>query len=118
LKQSYSQVHDSFEMLASLLRNLYPGGMPPLVSVNCPSGEVEEGSKVKVSAITEAEKPVFAWRLTAGKLTEGDSTSSILIDTTGLAGQTITVTVEINDRLGFTVAATCQLHIVAAKPKH
>lgn len=42
-------------------------------------------------------KSTFKWKLSAGTITSGQGTSTITVDTRGLAGQSITATVEMDD---------------------
>jgi hypothetical protein len=61
--------------------------------------EVEYGEPVTVVAKFDppvpAADPTFKWHINIGTIAKGDNTSSITIDTTGLGGQRITVSVEV-----------------------
>lgn len=118
LKVSYSAVHDSFEMLASILPTLYPRGSPPTVSLDCPSGKPEAGSQITITARTsDSGKLLFTWTASAGKIQTGQGTPTITIDTTGLAGQTILVTAEVNDGSGLTTVADCEVQVAPQTAK-
>jgi len=70
----------------------------PTVSVTCPS-DVDEGGSVTFTAAvtpgTPAVSPTYNWTVSAGKISGGQGTSSITVDTTGAGGQTVTATVEL-----------------------
>ena len=67
----------------------------PTVSVSCPS-EVDQGSAITFSSSLSGNANVtYNWSVSAGTITSGQGTSSITVDTAGLAGQTVTATVEL-----------------------
>jgi hypothetical protein len=112
LKKSFSAVHDSFEKLADLVPTVYPGGSPPTISLDCPSSKLEAGSTITLTANTPApEELIFLWTVGGGKILTGQGTPTITIDTTGLAGQTVSVSVEVNDGFGHTAIANCEVQI-------
>jgi hypothetical protein len=112
LRVSYSAVHDSFEILLSMGRTLYPMHPPPVVSMECPGSGPVAGSYVTVTAhSSESGKLAFVWTVSAGKIQKGDGTPTITIDTTGLAGQTILVTAEVTGGSGHTAASSCKVEI-------
>src|SRR6266545_1191568 len=59
LKESYATVHDSFEKLADLVPTVYPGGMPPIISLDCPSSKLQAGSKLTLTANTPAPEELI-----------------------------------------------------------
>jgi hypothetical protein len=73
---------------------------PPCTTLNisCPQS-VEEGQSVVFSvSISGGEpdmKPTYIWSITAGTIIKGQGTSSIEVDTTGLAGKLVIATVEV-----------------------
>lgn len=71
----------------------------PTLSVDCPE-ESESGSKITFTAHvtqgTPALEIAFHWTVDQGTIVEGQGTASIKVDTTNLAGKTITATVEVN----------------------
>ncbi|HYE66712.1 MAG TPA: hypothetical protein VD966_14080, partial [Pyrinomonadaceae bacterium] len=71
----------------------------PTITVDCPTGIVDQGTPVTVTANVSGGaanlQPTYNWSVSAGTITSGQNTPSITIDTTGLAGQTVTATVEI-----------------------
>ena len=111
LKVSFSAVHDSFETLAELLTRLYPGGMPPIISLNCPDSKAQAGSTITLTAsASEAKELLFSW-VSTGKIVTGQGTRTITVDTSGLAGQTISITVEVNDGSGHIAATECEVQV-------
>jgi hypothetical protein len=67
--------------------------LPPSVSVACPTESLVAGDKLICTATTSG-RPRYEWHLSAGRILEGQGTPKITIDTTGLGGQKLTVTVE------------------------
>jgi hypothetical protein len=65
----------------------------PAVSISCPS-DVVQGSPITFSSST-ANNVTYNWSVSAGTISSGLGTSSITVDNTGLAGQTVTATVEL-----------------------
>jgi hypothetical protein len=67
----------------------------PTLSVSCPS-DVDQGSPITFSASVSSDASVtYNWSVSAGTISSGQGTSSITVDTAGLAGQTVTATVEL-----------------------
>jgi hypothetical protein len=70
----------------------------PTVSVSCPS-EVEPGQPITFTAsVTGGEAGAtftYNWSVSAGTISSGQGTSTITVDTAGLAGQTVTATVSL-----------------------
>jgi hypothetical protein len=67
----------------------------PTVSVSCP-GDVEQGSAITYSSsLSSSANVTYNWSVSAGTISSGQGTSSITVDTAGLAGQTVTATVEV-----------------------
>ena len=65
----------------------------PTVSVSCPS-DVDQGSPITFSSST-ADNVTYNWSVSAGTISSGQGTSSIIVNTDGLGGQTVTATVEL-----------------------
>ncbi len=67
----------------------------PTVSVSCPS-DVDQGSPITFSSsVTPDASATYNWTVSAGTISSGQGTSSITVDTAGLAGQTVTATLEL-----------------------
>lgn len=112
LHRSYSAVHDSFEKLARLSEEVN-AGLPPVVSLKCPEGSVREGDQVTVQAFFPVSAHKFSWSISSGKLIKSDEQDTIVLDTSGLAGITITVTVEVDDGHQHLVSASCMVTVSA-----
>jgi len=70
----------------------------PEISISCPTSELQEGSPATVSVdVRGGGNPsvTYSWSVSAGQISSGQGTPSITVDTAGLAGQTVTATVEI-----------------------
>ncbi len=69
----------------------------PTVSVSCPS-DVEPGQPITFTASVSNDSGLsltYNWSVSAGTISSGQGTSTIQVDTTGLAGQTVTATVSL-----------------------
>jgi hypothetical protein len=70
----------------------------PTVAVNCPTEVEETGSATFTANFTQGTPNVsetYNWSVSAGTITSGQGTNAITVSAAGLAGQTITATVEI-----------------------
>ena len=69
-----------------------------IVGIDGPA-KVEPGPplvlKVRITGMLHTTKPEFKWKVSAGTITEGQGTDQISVDTVGLGGQVVTVTVEL-----------------------
>jgi hypothetical protein len=65
----------------------------PSLSVSVPS-EVKSGEPVTFTA-TGSDEATYNWSVSAGTITSGQGTSTIVVDTSGLAGQSVTATVSL-----------------------
>ncbi|HKR22079.1 MAG TPA: hypothetical protein VJS17_05750 [Pyrinomonadaceae bacterium] len=84
-----------FLTLASTARAQAPCG---IVDVDGPS-QVDLGKPMVLKAKTtmlNTTKPEFKWTLSVGTITTGQGTDEITVDTLGLGGQVVTVTVELS----------------------
>ena len=72
-----------------------PPPVCPNVAVSCPS-EVDQGQPITFSSsLSSGANVTYNWTVSAGTISGGQGTSSITVDTAGLAGQTVTATVEV-----------------------
>jgi hypothetical protein len=71
----------------------------PRITVKCPTADVQQGVPLTFTASISGGTPhalyTFNWTISAGTISSGQGTSTITLDTTGLGGQNITVTVEV-----------------------
>ncbi|MFN2455201.1 MAG: hypothetical protein ABR577_13365 [Pyrinomonadaceae bacterium] len=78
----------------------------PTVTVNCPTEITAPGTPItftaNLSGDTGGSTPTYNWTVSAGTISSGQGTPSITVDTTGLAGQSITATVNVGG-----LAANC-----------
>lgn len=85
----------------------------PSVAIDCPDAvELKEPISFR-STVTGGSpniRPIYNWSVTAGRIIEGQGTDTIRVDTTGLAGQTVTATVSLG---GYKVdcSATCSVQV-------
>jgi hypothetical protein len=69
----------------------------PTVSVSCPS-DVSTGDQITFTAMVSPETSVtYNWSVSAGDIISGQGTSSVTVDTSRSAGQTLTATVELGE---------------------
>jgi hypothetical protein len=92
-------------------------GHVPVLSIRCPASAVTDGETVRLTAWSDFQtKRGFSWRVSAGRIVQGQHTSKITVDTNGLSGQTIKVSAEVID-LDRYVAANdeCKIRVVAKR---
>ena len=85
----------------------------PNVSIICPDNVAVDQPLTfssNVSSVSSGVPPVYNWTVSAGRILEGQGTSSIRVDTTGLAGQTVRTTLSLG---GYTIdcSAYCAVQI-------
>ena len=92
-----------------------PRPVCPNVSIYCPDVQ-QAGAPItftaSVSGGTPGVTPIYNWTVSAGKILSGQGTPTITVDTTGLAGQPISATVEV---AGYNLEcrASCQASVPA-----
>ncbi len=71
----------------------------PTLSISCPTDTIQAGTPATVSANVSGGDPnatiTYNWTVSSGTISSGQGTPTITIDTTGLAGNSVTATVEI-----------------------
>ncbi|HEX8775506.1 MAG TPA: hypothetical protein VF735_18195 [Pyrinomonadaceae bacterium] len=71
----------------------------PTVTVDCPTQVVAQGEKATITANVTGAAPSltlsYVWTVSAGIIIAGQGTPTITIDTTGVSGQSVTATVEV-----------------------
>jgi hypothetical protein len=87
----------------------------PNVSISCPErGEVGQPLTFSsnLSGGTPGVNPIYNWTVSAGRILDGQGTPTITVDTTGLAGQTVTATLSMG---GYTLdcSASCSVQFPA-----
>lgn len=85
----------------------------PLIYRLVAQENIKDGEKLRVSASSDTnETRGYEWAVSAGKIIAGQYTKEVTIDTTGLAGQKLTVMAVIQDVLGHAAAASCTVQIL------
>ncbi len=93
----------------------------PTVSVSCPN-EVEPGQPITFTASVSGGEAgatfTYNWSVSAGTISSGQGTSTITVDTGGLAGQSVTATVSIGgaDPSCTGTTASCTTGVKPPKP--
>lgn len=92
-------------------------GHVPAVWLNCPKDPVTEGLTLVLSARSDFDsKRGFGWTVSAGRISAGQNTSTITIDTSGLAGQTIIAAAEVYEIDRNLIAiGDCKIQVVKEK---
>lgn len=91
----------------------------PSVTVSCPD-VIAEGAPVTYTATLSSSapsvNPTYNWTVSAGRIISGQGTPSIIVDTTGLAGQTIRADLDLSG-YGMPCPASCATSIpIVRKP--
>lgn len=85
----------------------------PTVTVSCPDSATENAPvtfSANVSGGSTNVTPVYHWTITAGRIISGQGTTSITVDTAGLAGQTIRATFDV-EGYGMPCPASCSVSL-------
>jgi hypothetical protein len=92
-----------------------PRPICPNVTMSCPDVQ-QAGAPItftaSISGGTPGVTPVYNWKISAGKILSGQGTQTITVDTTGLAGQPISATVEV-EGYNLECRASCQSSVPA-----
>ena len=75
-----------------------PAPVCPNVSIVCPDNVLVDKPltfSANLTGVLAGKTPVYYWSVSAGRIIEGQGTSSIRVDTTGAAGQSVTATLSI-----------------------
>jgi hypothetical protein len=100
-----------------------PAPACPTVNVSCPSESVKPGTPITFTANIQGGDPgvtpTFNWTVSAGTISSGQGTSSITVDTNGLANnQTVTATVDVGGyERSCPTSASCSTGITAIGPR-
>jgi hypothetical protein len=88
-------------------------------AVECPVTSPVAGERVVIKGIYQetGQRLIPTWYTTAGRIVEGQNTSKIVLDTAGLEGKTVTVTIEVDDSNHHIAAGSCSF-TVAPKPNN
>jgi len=82
-------------------------------SVECPQNSPVAGEKVPIVATytRTGQRILLTWHSTGGRVIEGPTSRNILLDTAGLAGKEVTVTVELSDGSQHTASGSCSFSV-------
>jgi hypothetical protein len=113
----------SFSSIAVVVTDCPPPPPPPptcpTVTVSCPDSATETAPvtfTANVSGGSANVTPIYTWTISAGRITSGQGTSTITVDTAGLAGQTIRATLDVGG-YGMPCPASCTVSIpIEVKP--
>ena len=90
-----------------------PPPVCPNVSIVCPDNVLVDKPltfSANVTGVSAGSTPVYYWSVSAGRIIEGQGTSSIRVDTTGAAGQSVTATLSIGG-YNLDCSASCSVPI-------
>lgn len=107
------EVCEALSSTTVLVNRCAPRPTCPTAVIVCPENIVADASLKFSTTLTGGPAgvaPVYAWTLSAGRIVEGQGTSSITVDTTGLAGQTVKATVSIGG-YNLDCSASCAVSI-------
>lgn len=89
----------------------------PSFNLNCPQDSPQAGERITFSVSTTEKEPGFQWEITEGRIVSGQWTSSIIVDTAGLEGKTVTATIELSvGHQSHTNAQSCSVKIQPKRP--
>jgi hypothetical protein len=104
----------------SVLVNPCPVVQPacPAIEITCPTTVVIDQpltfSSRYTGGVPANVTPVYNWSVSAGTIIEGQGTSSIKVDTTGLGGQTVRATLSMG---GYTLECSAECGVTIPLPK-
>ncbi len=97
-----------------------PPPVCPTVNISCPEAGSENAPvtfTTTISGGTPNITPGYNWTITAGRITSGQGTPSITVDTGGLAGQTVRASVDVTG-FGMPCPASCSVSMpIMNKPR-
>lgn len=114
----------AFSSVSVVVTDCPPPLPPPLycptVRISCPDSATENAPVTFTATISGGSPnitPSYNWTITAGRITSGQGTSRITVDTTGLAGQTIRANLDVGG-FGMPCPASCSVSLgVIIKPR-
>jgi hypothetical protein len=92
----------------------------PTVNISCPEVATENAAVTFTATLSGGSadiRPGFKWTVSAGRITSGQGTPSITVDTAGMAGQTVRASLDVNG-YGMPCPASCAVSIpIENKPR-
>ena len=110
------EVCEALSSTTVLVNRCAPRPSCPTAVIVCPENVVADSPLTFSTTLTgglAGVEPVYNWTLSAGRIIEGQGTSSIKVDTKGLAGQTIKATLSIGG-YHLDCSASCAVSIPVA----
>jgi hypothetical protein len=102
-------------------QNARPAPKCPQLVIACPLETVEQDTQLRFSALVAGDDPnaalTYSWSLSNGRISEGQGTPSIIVDTTGMGGRRITAKVLVGG-LGRDCQSTVSCAILVVKPNN
>jgi hypothetical protein len=90
--------------------------VPPTVAVRCPDKPPVEGEPIVFHAdSTKLPRASFKWKVSQGRIINGQGTRTIRIDTNGVGGKKLRASVEMNDGNNHVVTSYCEIDV---KPRN
>jgi len=110
------EVCEALSSTTVLVSRCAPRPTCPTAVIVCPENVVADAPLTFSTTLTGGSagvEPIYNWTVSAGKIIEGQGTSSIKVDTKGLSGQTIKATLSVG---GYNLAclASCAVSIPVA----
>jgi hypothetical protein len=100
-------------------QNARPVPKCPQLVIACPLETVEQDTPLRFSALVAGDDTnaalSYSWSLSSGRISEGQGTPSIIVDTTGMGGRRITAKVVVGG-LGRDCQSTVSCAILVVKP--
>ena len=91
----------------------------PSIMISCPDRVTPNQPVIFGASVAGGSPniaPVYNWTVSAGKIISGEGTSSITVDTTGLAGQSVRATLTMGGYSTLNCTATCVVQIPPELP--
>ena len=91
----------------------------PYVDIRCPMSPVVAGDKIAITAhyAPTGQRNLLFWQTTGGQIVEGKHPKRVILDTSGLDGPNVTITVERHDGNYGRMTDSCVVSI-SPKPKN
>ncbi|HXD31768.1 MAG TPA: hypothetical protein VN643_11665 [Pyrinomonadaceae bacterium] len=92
----------------------------PNITISCPDKvEIDQPLTfcVNTAGGTPGVRPVYEWTVSAGRISSGEGTNCITVDTTGLAGQSVRATLTMPGYSDLNCTASCLVQIPNELPK-
>jgi hypothetical protein len=86
--------------------------VPPTVVVRCPDKSPVEGDRTIFYAdSTKLPRASYRWKVSQGRITKGQGTKTITVDTNGAGGKKLRASVEMNDGNNHLMMTSCEIDV-------